>query len=420
MGAHASEAAQLLADAVESARSAGLHHVSDEQPGIRRVPTRSPRRFRYVDPDENEVEDEATLARIDALRIPPAWTDVWICRDPRGHIQATGRDARTRKQYRYHERWRDVRDATKFEKILDFARALPAIRARVTTDLGRRELSRERVLATAVRLLDTTAIRVGNEEYTRENHSYGLTTLTRRHVRLRGDEIAFHFRGKSGKERFVSVRDPRVARVVRTCVELPGQVLLKYRAEDGSLHAIHSHDVNAYLREAAGDDFTAKDFRTWSATVLAGLALRRICSGDAPPRSVDKQVVAAIKAVAEVLGNTPSVCRKCYVHPLVLEAHVDGALLASIERSLARAKDPPGHGLRPEEAAVLTFLRRRLHVDGTVRARPKKQARELRSAARAPAPRSPRTRAPRPSDREARRLARGAGPRSTRAHSVDR
>ncbi|WP_053234671.1 DNA topoisomerase IB [Sandaracinus amylolyticus] len=419
MGAHPSEAAQLLADAVESARSAGLHYVSDEQPGIRRLPTRSPRRFRYVDPAGKDVKDEATLARIDALRIPPAWTDVWICRDPRGHIQATGRDARKRKQYRYHERWRDVRDATKFEKILDFARALPTIRARVTADLAQRELSRARVLATAVRLLDTTAIRVGNEEYTRENHSYGLTTLTRRHVKLQGDEIAFHFRGKSGKERFVSVRDPRVARVVRKCAELPGQVLLKYRAEDGSLHAIHSHDVNEYLREAAGDAFTAKDFRTWSATVLAGLALRRICSGEAPPRSVEKQVVAAIKAVAEVLGNTPAVCRKCYVHPLVVEAHKDGALLVAMERSLARVKEPVAHGLRPEEAAVLAFLQRRLHVDGTVRARSKKVAPAL-AAARVTASRTTRPRAPRATDREARRLARGARPRSTRAHSVDR
>ncbi|MDQ3035586.1 MAG: DNA topoisomerase IB, partial [Myxococcota bacterium] len=364
MSAHASRAARLLHDNEESARSAGLSYVNDHDAGIARARGRG-KAFRYLDPAGSAVRDDATLARIDALRIPPAWTDVWICRDPRGHIQATGRDARGRKQYRYHERWRDVRDATKFEKILDFAKVLPELRARVSKDLGRHALSRARVLATAVRLLDTTLIRVGNEEYTRENHSYGLTTLRRHHVKIAGNEVAFHFRGKSGKDRRVSLRDPRVARVVRRCQELPGQELFKYVGEGGELHPIASEDVNAYLREITGDDFTAKDFRTWAATVLAGLALREICSGESAPRSVDKQLVSAVKAVSQVLGNTPAVCRKSYVHPLVLEAHKEGALLDTLERSIAQRGAPVATtGLRPEEAAVLSFLRARLRGDG--------------------------------------------------------
>jgi DNA topoisomerase-1 len=354
--ARSSRAAKLLADAERSARFAGLHYVSDEQPGIRRERDRRRRAFRYVAPNGREVRDSKTLDRIDALRIPPAWTNVWICTDPRGHIQATGRDARGRKQYRYHAGWRDVRDATKFEKILDFAKVLPELRERVSEDLGKHSLTRERVIATAIRLLDVTLIRVGNEEYAKANHSYGLTTLRRHHVKVAGNEIAFHFRGKSGKERRLSVHDPRAARVVRKCQELPGQELFKYVGEDGELHPIASEDINEYLRAVTGDDFTAKDFRTWAATVLAGLALREICSGNDMPHSVQKQLVSAIKAVSQVLGNTPAVCRKSYVHPALLEAHNEGVLITALER----IPRPVSAGLGSEEAAVLSFLHARL------------------------------------------------------------
>jgi DNA topoisomerase-1 len=360
--AKSSEAARLLADAEASARISGLRYIDqdeleDEHRGHRRVLCRG--RFRYLDADGQEIRDADILDRCASLKIPPGWTDVWVCADPRGHIQATGRDARGRKQYRYHPEWRAVRDATKFEKVLDFARALPALRARVEADLGRTGLDRQKVLATAVRLLDTTLIRIGNEEYTRTNGSYGLTTLRRKHVKIDGNELVFQFRGKSGKDRRVSVRDPRLARVIRRCQELPGQVLLKYVDESGEARCISSEDVNAYLREATGDDFTAKDFRTWAATVLAGLALQEIAGGESPPVSVEKQIVAAVKAVSETLGNTPSVCRKCYVHPVVLDAHKEGALLAAMARRLRRVA-PSTAGLRPEEAAVLAFLASRL------------------------------------------------------------
>lgn len=360
--AQLSEAEQLLAESVESARAAGLHHVSDRSPGIHRIARRG--KLHYIGPDGAEIHDDATLSRIDGLRIPPAWTHVWICRDARGHIQATGRDARGRKQYRYHARWREVRDATKFEKVLEFAKALPALREKVSADMASPTLSRDRVLATVVHLLDRTLIRVGNDEYAKQNGSYGLTTMRAEHVTVAGSEVVFHFRAKSGRERLVSLRDPRAARVIRRCQELPGQELFAYVDASGAVVDVTSGDVNAYLRDATGGEFTAKDFRTWAATVLAGLAIREICTGAKPPRSAERQIATAVKAVAESLGNTPAVCRKSYVHPVVLAAHEEGALLAVLE-PMTRTD---AHGLRPEEAAVLTFLEHRVREMGGMRA----------------------------------------------------
>ena len=264
--------AAVAADPVESAIEAGLRYVTDEKPGIRRL--RSGKGFRYVRPDGTAVRDEQTLRRIASLVIPPAWTDVWITTDPRGHLQATGRDAKGRKQYRYHPRWRAVRDENKYERMLAFGAAMPTIRARVDADLARPGLPREKVLATVVRLLEATLIRVGNEEYARENRSYGLTTLRNRHVDVHGSELRFEFRGKSGKDHQVSVRDRRLANVIRRLQELPGQEVFQYLDADGARHTIDSDDVNAYLREISGLELSAKDFRTWAGTILCAVALR--------------------------------------------------------------------------------------------------------------------------------------------------
>jgi DNA topoisomerase-1 len=269
-----SPARRIGADPVESARVAGLTYVTEGRPGLARK--RARKSFIYIDADGRRVRDPATLARIGALAIPPAWRDVWICASPHGHIQAVGRDARGRKQYRYHPRWREVRDETKYARMLSFAAALPAIRARVRADLARPGLPRAKVLATVVKLLETTLIRVGNAEYARANGSFGLTTLRARHVSVRGASMRFEFRGKGGKPHAVDVRDPRLARVVKRCQELPGQELFQYVDDDGRRQSIDSADVNRYLREAAGEEFTAKDFRTWSGTVLAALALDEI------------------------------------------------------------------------------------------------------------------------------------------------
>jgi DNA topoisomerase I len=338
-----------------SARAAGLRYVTDEQPGITR--RRRGRGFQYLAPDGRTIADRAERSRIDSLAIPPAWTDVWICASPKGHIQATGRDARGRKQYRYHPRWREVRDETKYHRLAAFARALPRIRRRVDRDLRRRALSRERVVATVVRLLDETTIRVGNDEYARENRSFGLTTLRDRHVDVRGDRIRFRFRGKSGRVHEVEVEDPRVARVVRRCEELPGQDLFQYVNGDGEPVDVTSDDVNDYIREAAGDEFTAKDFRTWTGTVLAAWTLDELGGTDGAPK---KQLVSAIESVAQELGNTPAVCRACYVHPDVIDAHLDGTLTADLGRRARQALTQERHRLSPQEAAVLAFLERRL------------------------------------------------------------
>ncbi|HUR67924.1 MAG TPA: DNA topoisomerase IB [Candidatus Thermoplasmatota archaeon] len=340
-----------LAAPSAAARALGLRYVTDRAPGIRRVPIHG--HVRYEDARGRAVKDKATLARIKALVIPPAWTHVWICPDARGHIQATGRDARGRKQYRYHAEWRRARDETKFARMRAFALALPRIRARVRRDLARKGLPREKVLATIVRLLETTYMRVGNDEYRRANGSHGITTLQDRHATIRGAKVTFSFRGKSGKTHVIDVEDKRLAHIVRRCQELPGQELFQYLDDDGKVVDVGSADVNAYLREISREDFTAKDFRTWAGTVLAAIALREMLAYDSEAQA-KRQVVRAIERVAERLGNTPAVCRKCYVHPEVLGSYLDGtfAQLAAREaRAQARAS-----GLKAEERAVLRVL----------------------------------------------------------------
>jgi DNA topoisomerase I len=335
-------------DPSEAAHAAGLRHVSDSGPGIRRK--RSGKRFTYLDVDGEPIRDEGELARIASLVIPPAWTDVWICPSPRGHLQATGRDARGRKQYRYHPRWREVRDETKYGRLRAFGEALPHLRRRVDHDLARPGLSREKVLATVVRLLETTLVRVGNDEYARHNGSYGLTTLHDEHVDVHGATIQFSFRGKSGKKHTVDAHDRRLAGIVKRCRELPGQELFRYQDADGQTHAIGSADVNDYLREAMGEEFTAKDIRTWAGSVLAAQELLR--RGPAPSETECRHNIAtAIQAVSERLGNTPAICRRCYVHPAVIEAYQDGTLaeLGTLKRN-GRSQRPP------EEALLLRLL----------------------------------------------------------------
>lgn len=342
------------------ARAAGLRYVSDAGPGISRVRTSSG--FTYVDPNGELILDEQELRRISALAIPPAWEDVWISPHANGHLQATGRDARGRKQYRYHPRWRELRDAVKFDRLIDFARALPSIRARTDADLRLPGLPREKVLAAVVRLLETTLIRVGNEEYARANKSFGLTTMRSRHADVNGSEIRFRFRGKSGKEHVVGIRNQRLARVVRRCQELPGQELFQYVDGTCGPETVGSADVNRYLRDVTGQEFTAKDFRTWAGTVLAALALAEYD----PPESeaqAKKNIVRAIEWVAHRLGNTPAVCRKAYVHPAVLNAYVEGTLLQTMQQEIE--KEPPAEldGLDLQEAAVLAVLEKRLRPE---------------------------------------------------------
>ncbi|MFO1151522.1 MAG: DNA topoisomerase IB [Alsobacter sp.] len=350
-----------IVDPAEAAEAAGLTYVSDADPGIRR--RKAGRGFSYRGPDGAAVTDPATLARIRALAIPPAYKDVWICADPDGHIQATGRDARGRKQYRYHPRWREVRDSTKYEHMLDFARALPALRRRVDADMRKPGLTRERVLATVVNLLENTLIRVGNDEYAKQNKSYGLTTLRNRHVRVEGAELKFAFKGKSGKTWNLRLKDRRVAKVVRACQELPGQHLFQYVDDDGARQAVSSADVNAYLKEATGRAVTAKDFRTWAGTLLAAMALREFELLDGEART-KKNVKAAIERVSARLGNTPTICRTCYVHPEIVAAYLDGGLSRSVieevEHSVAAEIADDLEGLRPEEALLLGLLHRRL------------------------------------------------------------
>lgn len=348
------------AEAMQTARAAGLRHVGDDLPGIARVAVKDG--FRYVAADGGTLRDEATLARIKSLAIPPAWSDVWICPFDNGHIQATGRDARGRKQYRYHPRWRSVRDEVKYERMLRFGRALPDIRKRVDAALALPGLPREKMLATVVHLLQTTMMRIGNEEYARENKSFGLTTLRNRHVRIDGSEVEFHFRGKSGVRHAIRVDDRRLARIIRTCRDLPGQELFQYVDDDGQLRAVDSADVNDYLREITGEDYTAKDFRTWSGTVLAALALQEFEKFDSETQA-KKNIVQAIETVAAKLGNTPAVCRKCYVHPEVLAAYLDGSMLRSLEARTRAELSDDLPALRPEEAAVVALLQQRLQAD---------------------------------------------------------
>ena len=344
-------------DGQAAARSAGLRYVNDSMAGIRREPAQDG--FRYLDPSGHEVEDETTLARIKALVIPPAWTEVWICKQANGHLQATGRDARGRKQYRYHARWRALRDDVKYERMISFGRALPLVRRRVDEDLKLPGLPREKVLATIVYLLEATMMRIGNEEYARTNQSFGLTTLRGRHVRIDGSEVQFRFRGKSGVNHAVTVADKRLARIISRIRELPGQELFHYIGDDGATHNIDSADVNDYLREITGEDYTAKDFRTWAGTVLAALALQEFEKFDSETQA-RKNIVRAIEMVAEKLGNTPSICRKCYVHPAVIEAYLDGTVLEALRERTRQELVEDLHALQPEEAAVVAMLQQRL------------------------------------------------------------
>jgi DNA topoisomerase I len=344
----------------ELAEAAGLVYVSDEEPGIRR--RRAGRGFSYLGPDGRVLRDRHELERIHRLAIPPAWTEVWICAEARGHIQATGRDAKGRKQYRYHARWEAVRDTHKYERILEFGRVLPELRRRISQDMGRRGLVREKVLATVVHLLDVTLIRVGNASYAKENRSYGLTTLRDRHVEINGSGLRFDFKGKGGKVWRLRISDRRVARIVRSCQELPGQQLFQYLDGEGQRHRVDSADVNAYLREVTGQGFTAKDFRTWAGTVIAAMALAEVETFDTQA-AAKRNLRRAIERVATRLGNTPTICRKCYVHPEVVNGFLDGELLAQLKRKVESELREEIEGLRPEEAAVLAFLQRRLARD---------------------------------------------------------
>jgi len=346
-------------DALLTAKEAGLRYVSDEVPGLSRK--KSGPTFVYSDAHPRRIRDAATLARIKRLAIPPAWKEVWICPHATGHIQATGRDERGRKQYRYHSDWRTARDGNKYERMIDFGRALPKIRRRVDQDLKRRGLGREKVLAAMVRLLETTLVRVGNEEYARANGSIGLSTMRDRHVKISRGTLHFEFRGKSGKEHEIDLHDPRLAAIVHQVQDLPGQELFQYVDEMGEQHNITSDGVNAYLRETAGDSFSAKDFRTWSGTLLAALALQEFAQFDTKAQA-KKNLLVAIEKVAARLGNTPAVCRKCYIHPVVLNSYLEGATVEIIRKKTEDVLRNDIAKLSPEEAAVLAFLQQRLRA----------------------------------------------------------
>ena len=326
---------------------ADLHYVDDTQPGLRRKKLRG--RFVYHDAAGKRIDDPEEIQRINSLAVPPAYTDVWICADPRGHLQATGRDARGRKQYRYHPRWREVRDEDKYARMIAFGKTLPKVRRQLETHLAAPGLDRNKVMAAVVSLLDSTLIRVGNSQYARDNRSYGLTTLRNRHVEVKGSAIAFQFRGKSGVEHQVTVKDRRLANIVKRCMDLPGQNLFQYLDENGERHSVSSHDVNAYIHEITGADFTAKDYRTWAGSALALAMLRELHWEPAP--DAKKHIVEMVKTVARQLGNTPAVCRKCYIHPKVLEHFVLGEL-SKLPKPRTRK------GLKMEEVALATFLDR--------------------------------------------------------------
>lgn len=342
-------------------RMAGLRYVSDSRPGIRR--RRAGRGFRYMGPDGAPVTDTRTLARIKALGIPPAWQDVWISADPRGHLQATGRDAKGRKQYLYHQRWREVRDETKYGRLALFGSTLPRIRERTARDLAKPGLPREKVLATIVQLLDLTLIRVGNEEYARANETYGLTTLRQQQVQVEGTHVHFEFRGKSGKEHVIDVRNRKLARIVKRCEELPGYELFQYIDEQGERRSVDSADVNEYLEEITGQHFTAKDFRTWGGSVIAARALRELGAADTETQT-KKNVVEAVRRTARELGNTPAVCRRSYIHPDILIAYTEGRLDEpnAVEGAPDAVTLPDESGLRPAEKALLRLLTRNMRA----------------------------------------------------------
>jgi len=351
------EGQPVVVDPREAAASADLLYVSDERPGFGR--RRAGKGFSYRDEEGRRIDDPEVIGRIRSLAIPPAWREVWICPHPDGHIQATGRDARGRKQYRYHPRFREVRESTKYEHMSAFAAALPGIRRTVQAHMGLRGLPREKVLATVVHLLETTLIRVGNKDYARQNRSYGLTTLRDPHVRIDGSRLRFEFKGKSGKAWQLEVKDRRVARIVRACQDLPGQHLFQYLDDEKVRHSVTSSDVNAYLHEITGQDITAKDFRTWSGTVLAALALHEFGRVDTQAQA-KKNVRAAIERVAARLGNTATICRKCYVHPEIVNAYLDGGMMLEIKREAEEELREELQDLTAEEAAVLTLVRSRL------------------------------------------------------------
>jgi DNA topoisomerase-1 len=334
----------LLKEANEAAEAAGLRYVNDDAGGITRLG--KPGHFRYRDAPGKTVRDRKILSRIRELAIPPAWTQVWIAPGANAHLQATGRDAKGRKQYRYHPDFIAIRDSAKYAHLLEFAKALPALRKKLKSDLRQPGLCRERVMATIVTLLEQTLIRVGNEDYARTNASFGLTTLRNRHVRVRGHALLFQFKGKSGKLWNLSLHDRRIAKIVASCQELPGQHLFGYRDDEGAVRAVSSSDVNAYLREISGRDITAKDFRTWAGTVKAAVGF---AGSDALPTK--KNIRAVIAAVAAALGNTIAVCRRCYIHPAVIAAFEEGRMALRVPRKGRQ-------GLSPDELAVMGFLRK--------------------------------------------------------------
>ncbi len=347
---------RLRPDPRHSAITAGLHYTTDTRPGYSRVKQGSS--FRYVDAKRRTIRDRAELSRIRALVIPPAWKDVWICPDPRGHLQAVGRDARGRKQYRYHPKWREVRDETKYYRLIGFAEALPAIRTRTARDLRSSRLTRNKVLAAVVQLLEKTLIRVGNDEYARDNRSFGLTTLRDGHVVIHGGRVRFSFRGKSGVEHDIQLDDRRLARTIKACRDIPGYDLFQYVDEDGTRHAVGSADVNAYLKEITGEDYTSKDFRTWAGTVLAAQMLHELDAFESDAQA-KRNIVRAVESVAKRLGNTKAVCRKCYIHPAILDAYTDGSML-KVVADRARAATRKAGDLTAAENAVLALLHARL------------------------------------------------------------
>ncbi len=349
----ATELASALAESRDDAEAAGLRYVSDQRPGITR--SRRGDAFVYYRADGAPLTDERRLSRIKALVIPPAWTDVWICPSANGHLQATGRDSRGRKQYRCHAVFRAMRDMAKFEHIMHFAQVLPTIRDTVALHLGLRGMTREKVLATVVHLLETTLIRIGNDDYASQNNSFGLTTLRNGHARVEGAEIRFQFRGKSGKEWSLSLKNRRVARIIRSCQELPGQELLQYKDENGEPHAIDSSDVNDYLRQISGADISTKDFRTWAGTVMAAAALSECAIFDSATQA-RRNIKAAIQKVSQRLGNTPAVCRKCYIHPDILTSYASGHLIRGLTAARKSKICAELDKLQADEATVMAFL----------------------------------------------------------------
>jgi DNA topoisomerase-1 len=350
----------VVTDPVVSAKAASLRYVCDDTPGIKR--RKNGKGFVYIDSDGKLVRDPEEIRRIRALAVPPAWQDVWICSIPHGHLQATGRDAKGRKQHRYHPRWRAIRDENKYDRITTFAQFLPRIRQRVNRDLALPGLPREKVLATVIRLLETTFIRVGNEEYARQNRSYGLATLRDRHVNVSGSKVRFQFRGKSGIEHAVDLDDRRIAKIIKRCQDLPGYELFQYIGDDGERYSIDSTDVNDYLREITGAEFSTKDFRTWAGTLLVARALRQFQPYDSAAQA-KRNIVQAIETVAKKLGNTKAVCRKCYIHPAVINAYTNGSLLRALRRRAEKELKESLHRLSAEEAALVALLQQQLKND---------------------------------------------------------